>query len=36
MREWVFASVPIAVVIYFLIYPDQLGALLDWAMGILR
>jgi hypothetical protein len=30
MREWLYVLVPIAVVFYFLIYPDQFDAFLTW------
>jgi len=32
MREWLLVSLPILVVVYFVIYPDQLGALVAVAM----
>lgn len=30
MREWLFALVPIAVITFFLAYPDQLKAFTAW------
>jgi hypothetical protein len=31
MRDFLFMLAPVALVIYFLIYPDQFNALLAWA-----
>jgi hypothetical protein len=36
MREWLLVLAPVAVVIYFVIYPDQFAALVHWAGGLLR
>jgi hypothetical protein len=30
MREWLLVLVPIALVIYFLVYPDQFHAITNW------
>jgi hypothetical protein len=30
MREWLLVVTPLALVIYFLIFPDQLGTAVDW------
>ena len=35
MREWLFACAPLAVVIYFALYPDQLAVLLSEAKALL-
>jgi hypothetical protein len=34
MRDWILILAPGAIVIYFLIYPDKLAALIAWAMGL--
>ena len=31
MRDWLLLLAPIALVIYFLAYPDQLSAFVSWA-----
>jgi hypothetical protein len=36
MREWLLVLVPFALIIYFVIYPHQFGAVLTWLIGILR
>jgi hypothetical protein len=36
MREWLLVLAPVAVVIYFVIYPDQFAALLHWANNFMR
>jgi hypothetical protein len=36
MREWLLVLIPVVIVIYFVIYPDQLSALSQWAAGLLR
>jgi hypothetical protein len=30
MREWLFVLFPIALIVYFVVYPAQLVALLGW------
>jgi hypothetical protein len=30
MREWLLVLVPIALVIYFLVYPDRFHAITNW------
>jgi hypothetical protein len=35
MWDWFLLLAPVVIVIYFLIYPDQLSALLAWAMRLL-
>jgi hypothetical protein len=32
MREWLLVSLPIMIVVYFMIYPNQLGTLVAFAM----
>ena len=32
MREWLLVASPVLVVIYFIIYPNQLNALVEFAM----
>jgi hypothetical protein len=36
MRDSMFMLAPVALVIYFLIYPDQFNAFLSWAGQYLR
>lgn len=36
MRDSMFMVAPVALIIYFLIYPDQFNALLAWAGQYLR
>ena len=31
MRDWLYVLLPVAVVFFFLIYPDQFSALMTWA-----
>ena len=33
MRDWLLMALPIVLVIYFLIYPDQFNELVTWAMS---
>lgn len=35
MREWVLALGPVAAIVYFVMYPHQLKALMDWAAALL-
>ncbi len=30
MREWLFVLAPLMVVLYFLVFPGQLGPAVDW------
>jgi hypothetical protein len=30
MRDWLMVIVPVAVVFYFIVFPDQLKALIEW------
>lgn len=30
MREWLLVVTPLAFVVYFLVFPEQLGTALDW------
>ena len=30
MREWLLVVTPLALVVYFLVFPDQLGLAVDW------
>jgi hypothetical protein len=30
MREWLLVVTPLAFVVYFLVFPDQLGIAVDW------
>lgn len=30
MREWLYVLVPLAVIFYFLIYPDQFSIFMTW------
>ena len=36
MRDWLLPMTPIAVVVYFIVFPDQFGALLDWAARVMH
>jgi hypothetical protein len=36
MRDWILLLAPAAIVIYFLVYPDQLDAFTAWTMKLLR
>jgi hypothetical protein len=36
MRDWYIVVAPVAVVVYFLVFPDQLSWLMDWAMQFVR
>ena len=31
MREWLYVLLPITVILYFVVYPDQFGMLMNWA-----
>jgi hypothetical protein len=35
MREWLFALVPISLVAYFLLFPDQLRTFAAWSARLL-
>jgi hypothetical protein len=35
MREWALVLLPVALVLYFVINPDQLGPLVHWVTGII-
>lgn len=30
MREWLLVMTPLGFVVYFLVFPDQLGSAMDW------
>ena len=30
MREWLLVATPLGFVVYFLVFPDQLGTAVDW------
>jgi hypothetical protein len=36
MRDWFLALAPLAAALYFLIYPDQFKAIVDWAASLLH
>lgn len=36
MRDWFLPVAPIAVVVYFVVFPDQFNTLLDWAAALMR
>ena len=36
MREWLLMSGPVAIVAYFLIFPDQFDAFVTWAIGLIN
>jgi hypothetical protein len=33
MRDWLLLALPVIVVVYFLIFPDQFFALVAWGRG---
>jgi hypothetical protein len=33
MREWLLMLVPVALIIYFVVYPNEFSALLTWLWG---
>jgi hypothetical protein len=35
MRDWLLLLAPIALVLYFLVNPDQFGAFMDWAARLI-
>ncbi len=35
MRDWLLLLAPLALVLYFLVNPDQLGAFMAWAARLL-
>jgi hypothetical protein len=34
MRDWLLTLTPIALIIYFLLYPDQFTAFISWAQQL--
>ena len=36
MRDWWLVLLPIGMVLYFIIYPDQLSACIAWAEGFIH
>ena len=34
MRDWLLMALPVGLVIYFLIYPDQFNELVTWLMSL--
>ena len=36
MREWMLVLIPVALIVYFIVYPDQFTALMAWAMQWVR
>ena len=36
MRDWLLPVAPIAAVVYFVVFPDQFYALLDWAASLMH
>lgn len=36
MREWLYILVPMAVAIYFVMYPAKFHSLIQWLMSLLR
>jgi hypothetical protein len=36
MRDWLLMLAPIGLIVYFLMYPDQFSALVDWAEQFIR
>ena len=35
MRDWLLLLAPLALVAYFVVFPDQLGAFMAWAARLL-
>jgi hypothetical protein len=36
MRDWQLVLFPVGIVIYFLVYPNQLSAFITWAEGLIH
>jgi len=36
MRDWILVLIPVAIIVYFIVYPDQFSALMAWAMQWVR
>jgi hypothetical protein len=36
MREWLLVILPLALVLYFLAFPDQLGSTVDWVQSTMN
>lgn len=36
MREWLWPLLPVVVVAYFLVYPDQFASLVVWSQHVMR
>jgi hypothetical protein len=36
MREWIWATAPVATVVYFVIYPSQFGSVMLWLAEFIR
>ena len=36
MRDWILILLPVAVVVYFLVYPDAFSAVVAWVQSIVR
>ncbi len=36
MRDMVFIMLPVAAAVYFMVYPDQFQAVMDWMMSLVR
>jgi hypothetical protein len=36
LREWLFVLAPVAAVLYFIAFPEQLGPAMDWAESTTR
>lgn len=35
MREWLYVLLPVAIIFYFLIFPDQFSMFVNWATSFL-
>lgn len=35
MRDWLLLLAPIALILYFLVYPDQFSAFMAWAQSLI-
>jgi hypothetical protein len=35
MRDWLLVLLPVLIALYFIIFPDQFGVMLNWFHGII-
>jgi hypothetical protein len=36
MREWLLMLLPVGVIVYFIVYPDQFSEFMTWASGLIH